>query len=323
MFNKINTKYLIVAFVVLLIVFLLVKRSDNKKGARTFDPVLTQIEFENVTNISIQPKMGGAIISLFKENDQWKVRQSDKTYHASESSVENVINILNESRKDRLAAVSDSKWKQYEVTDSLGTRVTINGNKEVLADIIIGRFSYRQATQNPNMQNPQMQQQPRGVATSYVRTADEKEVFAINGFLSMNFNQGMQGFRDRTVLKGNKSQWSKITVTQPGDSSFVLEKQAGKWLLNNASADSISVVNFLTGISNLTAYDFSDETAISNATHKLVIEGEDLDKPITITALPYDEQYLIYSSQNEGTIFSSKPDGVFQKLFASRPKKAN
>lgn len=319
MFSKINSKYFLITFAILLAVFLLVKRSDNKKAARTFDPVLANVAFDEVTDIRIQPKQDESALSLFMEDERWKVKKNGQTYNANQSAIQGIVKSLNNAQKDRLAAVSDEKWKKYEVTDSLGTRITIKGGKEVLVDVILGSFSYKQAPPNPNSQTQQMQQQ-QGMATSYVRTVGEKKVYAVNGYLSISLKRDINNFRDKTVLKGNSNNWSKITVTHPGDSSFVLKKQAEKWLLNDNPVDSASVTQYLLNLQNLSGTNFGDDATISTPEHAMLIEGEDLAQPIEVKATQNNDKYLITSSLNKGTVIVSDANGIFKKLFASRPK---
>ena len=58
--------------------------------------------------------------------------------------------------------------------------------------MIIGKFTFKQQGR---------------ITTSYVRLAEEDDTYATDGILSMTFNQGINTWRDKTVIKGNKDDW--------------------------------------------------------------------------------------------------------------------
>ena len=156
--------------------------------------------------------------------------------------------------------------------------------------------------------------------TSFVRLYSDKEVYAVDGFVSMAFDREVRFFRDQTVIKGNKNQWTKITVTHPGDSSFTLEKVQNKWMLNNEPADSTSVDIFMGGIRDLVSSEFSYLDEMPAPEHTILIEGNGMTAPIKVTAVKVDDEYVLSSSQNVGALFTSKPESIFSKIFGKRPK---
>lgn len=317
MFNKIKTSYLLIAFAVLLGIYLVVKNYDEKRGERTFKSELVNVDLNDVTQVTIYPKHGIAPMKFYMEDGRWIVEQNGAKYNASKNAVENFTRSLNSITPERVAAISKDKWSTYEVTDSAGVRVIMENGKKKIADIIIGRFSYSQQEPNPNV--PQNQQQ-RGKMTSFVRLYSDKEVYAVDGMIAMTFDREVRHFRDQTVISGNKNQWTKLTVTHPGDSSFTLEKVNSKWLLNGQPTDSTSVDVYLGGLRDIVSSEFSNLAEAPTPEHTLLIEGDGMPAPIKVTAAKVNNNYVITSSQNVGALFQSKPKAFFAKIFAKRPK---
>ncbi len=301
MFRKINSKILISIFVVLLALVVLVELIDSRKGNRTFKNELVNVEAAEVTSLELYPKaMNGNLIRIFLENEKWKVESDGKTYNADGPNVTRMIAELNEMKTKSVAATSKDKWEQFEVTDSLGTRVKLMKGNDVLADVVIGKFSF---------------QQPR-TTTSYVRLTDDKEVYGVEGMLAMSFNRNLNSFRDRTIIKSNKADWTKLTFSYPADSSFVLERRDNKWMIGDMQADSAKVAQYFTRIANLTDGSFVNEKPVIVPTHRLSIEGNNMMQKVEVIGYYSDpEHFVMESNLNPDTWINSKTTA--EKVFTS------
>ncbi len=302
MYRKLNIKILAIIFSILLGIVVLTELADSRKGGRTFREDLVDVNPEEVTSIEISPKVeGNKVLKLFKENDLWFVESGDKRYRADQSLPSSMINELNTIKPESVVATGEERREQYEVSDSLGTSVKLFGGSELLADLIIGKFSFSQ---------------PRKM-TSYIRLEGDDVIYGVNGMLGMSFNRDIDSFRDRTVIQSNISDWSRLVYKYPADSSFTLEKSAEGWAVNGQPADSASVAEYFSSIGNLTDSRFTEMTsAISTATHSLVIEGNNNMEKVEVTGY-YQENgtFLIESSQNKGTLFESSE--LAGKIFIS------
>jgi len=301
MFRKVNIKILAAIFIALLAIVVLVEVIDSRKGNRTFKSDLVEVITEDITSIELYPKAAnGNLIKLFRENDKWKVESEGKTYNADQSAAGNMISQLNNMTPKSVAATSKDRWEQFEVTDSLGTRIKLFQGTDVVADLVIGKFSFSQ---------------PRNM-TSYVRLTDEKEVYGVEGMLGMSFNRNLNSFRDRTIIKSNKSDWTKLTFSYPADSSFVLEKIGNKWMVGEMETDSASVVDYFNSISNLTDGSFADEKPVIAPTHHLTIEGNNMMQKVEISGYySDDENFVLETNQNPEAYFNSKTSA--EKVFVS------
>ena len=203
MYRKINIKILAGVFVILLVAAVMVEMIDMRKGSRTFKQDLVEVNADEVTAIEVDAKSAAAkLVILKKENDEWKVEADGKTFRADQAVAGSMISQLNGMKPKSLAASEKDRWDEFEVTDSLGTRVKLFKGNDLLADVIFGKFSFSQ---------PQ-------TMTSYVRLAGENDVYGVDGMLGMSFNRNANSFRDKTVTDSNFSDWNKLTFSYPADS---------------------------------------------------------------------------------------------------------
>ena len=198
MFRKLNLKTILILFAVLLVLVVGVNIIDSQKNERTFKDDLVEVNADDVTQILLYPKSAkGKEIKLEKENDSWQVIKDEKKYPADNGSVSSIINELNRIKPASVASTSDQRWKQYEVSDSLGTRVILKNNSKTLADLIIGKMSFSQQRQ----------------ATSYVRLTNDKVVYGVDGYLPMTFNRDLNSFRNKNVADVKKNDLTRLTLT--------------------------------------------------------------------------------------------------------------
>lgn len=316
MFNKMNIKYLGIVFIVLIAIVLLLIPGRNNKVNKSFDSDLSNFEVADARYITIQPKGSEASVELEKSDDKWLVKEGKNTFNADMNQVGQMLQVLSELKAKRLAAKEKDKWSTYEVTDSLGTRVSVKGEKKVLTDVYIGKFSYKQA---PPSSNPYMQNQ-QGTMTSFVRLADDKDVFAVDGFLSMTFNRKASDLRDKTITRVNRSSVSRLSFDLP-DEQFELVKQDNNWMLNGIIADSASVAKYLSKISNQSSSNFISDAEFPQglATHELTIFTGDQGDAIDIKAIAIDTSMIgITSSLNPGMKFNVAGSEIFNNLFKSQ-----
>ena len=318
MYKKFSIKTLSIVFSVLLILVVLTEVIDKAKSSNTLRDVLFTINTQDVYALKIYPRMlKGKEILLEKEDEKnWKVKYQGKTYNADTVQIKNLIQQLSNLKPLRYAGKDKKQQKKYELSDSLCNKVILSDKEgKELAALRIGKFSFLQNKRMPG-QNPYMQQ-PQGTMITYVRMEDENEIFAVEGFLSLSVNQEANNFRNRKLLVVNKEKIKEIRFEYPADSSFVLNLDKDVWQINGSQADSASVADYLYAIGNLTGTNFSDKE-MPDATYRLKIGTTD-NKTIEIGAAFADStRVLLTSSQNQGTVFSEKPDQNFAKIFKAK-----
>lgn len=320
MFRKLDPKWLLAIFIGLLIIVVAVTLFDKKATINrdhTFNSSITSIDTAKVSAITIFSKAKKEPIELTKSDNKWQIKIGNKQFGADENYLKNMVMTLGTLEATRVVAKGKEMWAEYEVTDSAATHVIVKESKKVTADIYIGKFTYKQ----PANANPYMQQ--RGTLTSYVRLAGEKEVYAVDGVLSMAFNRDPNDFRDHTIIKVEKDRLTKLTFVRP-EGPFYLMKKDNQWMIDGIPADSVKVAEYLNSISLLSSSNYIDESLISstNIDYQLTIEGENIPQPIYIKANKADTAniYAIISSLNTGNFFSGKESGLTDKIFVEKSR---
>jgi hypothetical protein len=285
MFQKISNKLLTVIFIVLALIVIFLFVFDGGKNERTFREVLVDIDTSKVSEILIYPKsQNHKEIKLYKENAGWRVTlPSGSNARVSDQRISSLFAQLVAIKPNRLAARDEDKWTELQV-DSTGSRVKVFEDSKLALDLVIGRFSF---------------QQPRTMNT-FVRLFNDKDVYEVDGFLDMTFNQGANIFRDGTVIKSDFNNWQQLQFNYPADSSFQIVKSTNGWLLNGIMTDSMKTTNYLSRLANLSNNNFIDDVKdypTTQPTFSLNITTKDL-KFIEVKGYLDSTLFLIHSSEN-------------------------
>jgi hypothetical protein len=312
MFKKVSSGVLIIVLAVLMIAYLIVRYSGSND--RTFRDKVLSVDAASVTQVLIDdPKSTDDPVDLRKSGDKWMVRIGNKDFNADSNVVKNMLKLVSDMPTKRFAGKGADAWAKYEVDDTTGTVVTVKSGDKTIAELVVGKFSYNVPKDQQQMPN----RQQRGEMTSYVRLADEKEVYAVDGFLKTSFSSKIESYRYRYLASVNPSDINRITVTEPGNRK-VYENPDGKWTENGLPADSATVAKFRSTIARLSGTKFyNEELPLSGASHSLMIEGNNF-APVEIQAYPVADtsvNYVITSSANPGSYFIGKEGGLFDKIW--------
>jgi len=321
MYKKKTIRKLAVFFVVLLALVVTVLLVDQKKGKRTFRTDLFEADTADVTAIIIRTKADrDNPVILERKKSGWQLKSGDRLFNAEPVMVQEILRALNDLKATRVAATDKAKWKEFEVDDSSATKIMVKKDKKLVSTLYLGKFSY----QIPKNANPYdyYNQQPK--ISTYVKVGDDKQVYVAEGFLSMIFNRSINDYRNRAIIRSNSNDWTRLTFSYPADSSFGLVKEKGFWSVDGMPVDSVKAAEYLTFIASASSEKFVDDQKPLSAKpdFSLRIEGDNRVKPIVISAFAADSThgYLIQSSENEGTYFSGKQSGLFDRIFVSRER---
>lgn len=308
-----NTKWLAIAFAILLVSVLFVFFFRNDKNNQSFKSELTKFEVERVDEMHIYPSNNGEPMHFLKTDEgNWKLSVENNTYNASAQKLTAMLNSIASLKAKRLAAKREKSWPKFDVNDSLAVRVEVKADNESLAHIFIGKFKFSQA---PQSNNPYQRNQ--GSMTSFVRLDGEDEVYAVEGFLKMTFEGDVISFRDQKVINVNKNEIGRIDVTNYGE-RFTLQKNEDTWLLDGIAADSTAAAGYLTALNQLSSKDFlSNDLFVDQLpSHILEIFGTEGDELLKVEALFSDSTSIfVRSNINPGTVFDGAQSGLFEKLF--------
>lgn len=301
MSGRFSNKQLGIVFVVLLVIVIIYWATDSGKNERTFREELVSIDTAAVTEIKLYPRTENyEEVRLFNDEGKWKLHLTpEKMVDVPESKIRNLLNQLLTIIPKRLAARGAEKWQSFEV-DSTGTRVTVYEGDDLTLDIIIGRFAF---------------QQPRSMNT-YVRLANDTDVYEVEGFLSATFNQGPDNFRDNTIIKDDYENWISLVFDYPADSSFQMMKLNNKWFVNDTPTDSAKTVKYFQSIQRLTNSNFVDvDVSGSASAYKLTIISD--SKETVVTGYDHDSTLVIHSTLNADGYFDGNKVNLGKKIFVS------
>ncbi len=304
MSKKKTNKLLIYILLILLAAVVVNQIIKSKKGERTFKSELLSFSADDVKSLSIFTKENKfEEMKLIRNGDDWRISFAEQEYSADGDMASNMANDLGKLKADRLVANNKDKWTDFDVTDTTGVRVIVNGDKDVLCDVFIGRFAYDQNSRK---------------ASTYVRLNGEKDVYSVEGYLSMLFNRDVNGFRNKSLFRGNQNDLTKLSFQFPGDSAFTLSKVEDKWMIGDMPADSVKTATFLTGISYLVGTDFVDAFDINAPdfhNYSVSLDGENMSTVVLTGYRNESGNSVLTSSQNPGSMIDASNGDLFEKVF--------
>ncbi len=317
MSKKDSTSKLGIVFLVLLLIVVVIYFTGVGKHERNFRKNIVEIDTAAVTEVFIYPKsLKGKYLRFFRTDKGWMINyDSNKVDDVPEYKIKNLFNQLLKLKAERVAARSEKKWNEYQVTPK-STRVKVVEDGDTTLNLIIGKFSYKpQKKQNYYFGNQNVNM------STYVRLAGEKEVYEINGFISMTFDQSASAWRNGRIVKSDHDKWNRLVFDYPADSSFQLTKVGKKWQLNGKPTDSTQTVRTLRTLENVYSEKFVDDVSpdsLKNPTHTITIEGE--KDTIVVKGYQLGKRFIVTSSQNPGTHFDGNQSRVRKRLFVTMDK---
>jgi hypothetical protein len=313
MSNRFDNKKLlfILAGLLLVLLFTLIIKIPKQKS--TIKDKLVDIDTAEVYRIAVIPRVStGAPFEFVKGNGKWNARQGNIVAKPEKNAVDNVFSAILGIKPQSLAAVDKSKWNEYDLTDSLATRIKfLNKKDKVLADIMIGKFTFKQVN------NPYMSGGNNVEGTTFVRLSDDMKIYAVEGFLALSFSGRFSDWRDKSFIRCKKEDILKIAFTIPGDSSYVLMKKDSGWFIGEQQADSTAVSDYLNGISYMNGEEFEDGyKSAAYPDYTVSVEG---NKLLNVIVKCYkaggEDKYILNSSLNPEVYYSSTRNKIFEQLF--------
>ena len=303
-----NNKTLLILFLLLLGIYGLTKVFSGKKE-KSFKTELIQVDTSKVSQIVIKPKAPEqGEITLKKEATGWIASQGNINVKATQNAVNSLLGNLVLIKTKHIAANKEEKWPDYEVQEGQGTLVKVYQGEKLLEDFVVGRFSYNQQTQS---------------GLSYLRLNGEKEVYAVDGFLTLTFGQQFNSYRNRGFLKMNpEMEITEFTYQRP-DTSLNFVKANGQWVLNGlVPIDSTKMATYLSKLANLSGNDFADDfdelQAATLPSYSLSLKGNNILEPLSIHCYQDTSRaqpFVFRSNQNTEAYFSSDSTGLFKQVF--------
>ena len=318
MARKNSNLTLFVILVIFIGIFLGGKFIRESKRESTLKKDLFKMDTSRVSDLMLIPSGGkDQPIHFFSKGNEWRVSQGNIDAPEDPGSANNLLSEVLKIKPKQLITKDEKKWLEYKVNDSLGTRFQVLQDKKKVVDLYIGKFTYKQAS------GPYKGYGQNVVGKSFFRLAGQNEVYAMDGFLPMAFNQGFNSWRNQNLVRFNKENVTRISYKYPADSSFVLEKADSIWKIGNIQADSTKLTTYLTALSYQRKTDFNDVfKPTPESTCQITIEGNNMP-PVVVKAYYKPDvkgDWVLHSSQNPETYFVDKSNEFAKKILISKEK---
>ncbi len=312
MSGRFNNRLLLWILLGLAAIFVVTRLTRVKKSERTLKTEVVEVDTSRVSAILLYPRAEeGKELEFTRKGSSWNVSMEGLAAPANRELVKNILAELQDLKVEQLVARSPGSWDQYQVSDSLGTRIVLREGKDKVLDLVVGRFHYQQSPGGTNMYG-----QNRGTGKTYIRLGGEDEVYMADGFLAMSVNQGFNRWRDQTVTRLNTPAVSRIICDYPADTGFIAEKTGTGWLVGGLPADSASMDAYLRGVARKSHSEFFDgDRPAGGPDFSVTFEGENMPARSVTAHLQPDSTLLLHSSMNPDTWFRIERNELFRDLF--------
>jgi hypothetical protein len=314
MSNRFNNRRLLIVLSVLAAVLILTIVLKIPKERATFISRVASFDTASVTKIILNNRISnGNIVEFDRTNGKWTVKQGNIVSATQEGAVENLFGEVLNIKPQSLASVDKSRWEEFNLTDSLATRIKfLNRRGKVLADIMIGKLDLKQSDRpigGYSGNNVQI--------TSYVRPYNSNEVYAVDGLLQFSFNIKFDDWRDKTFIRTVINDLTDISFIYPADSSYNLIRKDSVWYAGSVKADSAGIAEYLNSLSLMNGQEIKDGFKPASApVYQLLIEGENsLKLSVNCYTAENTGEFILNSSLNPDVYFESKKNGIFNQLF--------
>lgn len=298
-----NNRTLAIIFAALVGIYLLSKLFGGNKD-RSFDPVIIAMDTSAIEKIVVRPANNASEFRLEKENGAWRLVAGDKTYGATRASVNSLLATLVEVKAERIVSKNPEKQAEYGVDQVAGTELELHSSKGIEEHIVVGRFSFNQATRS---------------GISYLKDKDNDAVYAVDGFLSMSLTQGSDNYRDKTVTELNTNDVTRITLRESNNELQYMRSDKGWTTEAGESTDSAKMVSYLNNLRAVTATTFAElEAQRGTSLQQLEVDGNNMVSPLVIDCYESADtsyHFVIHSSINPEADFFSDTSGIYSRIF--------
>ena len=303
-----NNKLLLGLFALLLIVFGATKLF-KQKPQRSFERDIIQLESEKIDKIIVRSKAIEELpFTLSKSGDNWAVSDGTVDAPALTSKVNTLLQSINDIRATRVVAKSKDRWADYEVEDENAQRIELFSGGELKDYLVLGRFDFNQETRS---------------AKTFVRRTNDVNIYSVDGFLGMSLGGKMNSYRDNTVTRLDLNSITEISLMASDGNALNMRKENAWVNQDNQPLDSARVEVFLNKIGNVNGVNFVDDfdatSAIKANTLKIQQDTEPIELIVTCYTTENPHQFIINSSINPSSYFSSDTAGIYKTLFTELP----
>ncbi|MCB0687997.1 MAG: DUF4340 domain-containing protein [Saprospiraceae bacterium] len=303
-----NNKTLAIVFGALLLIYLLTKVFSGNRE-RSFDPEIMKVDTAEVNKLIIHPAQGEEMFEISKTGNGWQLQRGNQQFQATSAAVGSLLSNLSSITAERVVTKNPERYKDYAVADEGGTRIELLNNQKKLADIVVGRFNFNQATRS---------------GLSYIKKFDDQSVYSVDGFLSMSLSQGFDSYRNKILTSLTSTDLTKLTLEENGESKIIMKMDSSWQTASGEPLDSASVASYLNTVRSVSGATFvNDQSSVGDRIKGLKIEGNNMSAPVEIdcyTSRDTTHHFVIHSSTNSEGYFFSDSSGIYERVFQKFPQ---
>lgn len=251
--------------------------------------LLTGFKEEDVRQITVVDKNERRVFK--RTSDGWLLVYQNNQYNADSKKIQENLKRLLEIRRYQRVSANKEKFADFEVQDEQFHVILEGENSRQLARIQLGKTA-------------------SGYTSTLVRLYGEDSVFSAKGSLRNDWNQELDSYREKSLLRLAKPNIKEVVVS--GKKSFKLVDsgtEAGWQLSYNKKdlpADKSKVDNFLSQLADLKGYRFYNNPPPPLAYKVLLILQGNLNKELEIYGPLKEGEYVAKSSDNPFLLTISK-----------------
>ncbi len=301
-----NNKTLLIIFGVLIGIYVLSKvMSGNKE--RTFNADILTFDTSVVDRIEVDLLEGEDYV-LENIEGNWIARKPGVEVQTLPGSVNNLLAQAASLKVLRIATKSKDKWPNYEIEEGKAkAKISFKSAGKNLQSLVLGGFRFNQQARS---------------AKSFVRKADEDEVYVIDGFASMSLGQSFDSFRDKKLLKLDREEITGVDIQTPNTFMSISRSMAGWIDENGVVLDSTKVANYFNKLVNYNAAGFNDNYNLKKDfenTISIHTTQQNIPYQIHLTSVENETMpFVLESTMVPNTTFAGDSTNALQALILSR-----
>ena len=300
---KFNNKTLGLIFLALLAILIL-RKVMTKPEVRSIREVLVSIDTSKVDKV-ILTNGTETPIELNKSSSGWTVSAEGKTNTATDNSVNSILSSLLRIVPDQLISKNKEKWGDYELDESTGKKVEVYSKGKLMDSFYAGRFNFNQNTRS---------------AKTYMRKANEDDVYSVDGFLSMTYAKKYNDFRNKKIFDGiSRTDIKKVAISNDNNSNSIGFKN-GQWVDENENIlDSSKVESYISNLISQSGNEIDDEFIPNvdmpvTSVNLMSTDGANLAELKVFEDKKDDKPFVFISTLNKESKLRSDSSGLYQGI---------
>ncbi|NLW31158.1 MAG: DUF4340 domain-containing protein [Fibrobacter sp.] len=313
--------YIVCALIISILAIVIGNKLSNKapsESEKRFFPELTENTISSVqivdNNDSIRLKRKGDIWFVMQGKD---VKSSDETlepviskessdsvagsdigssikeYPADSASVRTLLEKIVNMKKDELISTNPEKQTIFEVDSSSGILVEVQDNSRK------SHGQFRIGKSGPNWNS------------NYVRLIGSNSVYMVSGSIKHSFFTDLKRWRDKSIIKFEKSGAKGISIAKKDAAPVILEKSDTIWNMaapEQHPAKKEKVEEIINSLFNLKATDFENDTisdtdaGFNNPEYVVVVSLNSGSKKVIVGNKTDSNKYRV-KTEDKKTVF--------------------